>query len=81
LNQTDKINKYQEHLQSALQEIKQETDINQDWQNLKQVILETASEFTSAKGVRNANHWWEDDCKRAIQEKNKATGKCLTRKT
>ena len=27
LNQNEKINKYQEHLQSTLQEIKEETDI------------------------------------------------------
>jgi hypothetical protein len=44
-----------------LQEIKEETDINQEWQNLKQVILEAASEFKSAKGIRNANHWWDDE--------------------
>ena len=46
------------------------TDINQDWQNLKQVILEAAEEFKSPKDVKNANHWWDDECKRAIQEKN-----------
>jgi hypothetical protein len=39
-----KINKYQENLQAKLQEIKQETDLNQDWQNLKQVILEAIQE-------------------------------------
>jgi hypothetical protein len=33
LNQKEKINKYQENLQSKLQEIEEETDINQDWQN------------------------------------------------
>jgi hypothetical protein len=56
LNQTKKINEYQEHLQSMLQEIKEETNINQYWQNLKKVILEAVTEFKSAKGVRNANH-------------------------
>jgi hypothetical protein len=66
LNQTEKINKYQEPLQSTLREIKEETDINQDWQNIKKVILEAASEFKSAKGVRNANHWRDDERKRAI---------------
>jgi hypothetical protein len=81
LNQTKKNNKYQEHLQSTLQDIKQETDIKQDWQNLKQVILEAASEFKSPKGVRNSGHMWENECKRAIQEKNKARGKSPIRKT
>ena len=55
LNQNEKINKYQEHLQSMLQEIKEETDINQDLQNLKQVILEAASEFKSNKGAWNSD--------------------------
>jgi hypothetical protein len=31
-----------------LQEIKEETDIKQDWQILKQVILEVATEFKPA---------------------------------
>jgi len=33
-NQKEKIIKYQEKIQSKLQEIEEETDINQDWQNL-----------------------------------------------
>jgi len=64
-----------------LQEIEEETDINQDWQNLRQVILEVAREFKSSKDAKNANHWWDDECKSAIQEKNEARGKCLMSKT
>jgi hypothetical protein len=64
-----------------LQEIKEETDINPDWQNLERVILAAATQFKSAKGLRNTNNWWDDECKRAILEKNEARGKCLIRKT
>ena len=65
-----------------LQEIDEETDINRDWQNLKQINLEAAKEFKLAKDGKNANHWWDDDCKRAIKEKNEIRKKCLTtRKT
>jgi len=32
-------------------------DINHDWQNLKQVILEAAREFELSKDAKNANHW------------------------
>jgi hypothetical protein len=53
-----------------LQEVEENTDINQDQQNLKQVILEAAEEFKLPKDAKNANHWWDDECKRAIQEKN-----------
>ena len=81
LNQKEKINKYQGKVQSKLQETEEETDINQDWQNLKQVTLEAAKEFKSSKDAKNANHWWDDKCKSAIQEKKEARGKCLIRKT
>ena len=81
LNQKEKINKYQEEIKSKLQEIEEEKDITQDWQNLKQVILEAAREFELSKDAKNANHWWDEECKRAIQEKKEAKGKCLIRKT
>jgi hypothetical protein len=81
LNQKEKINKYQEYLQLNLQETKEETDINQDWQNIKQVILDATTEFQSVKGAKNSNHWWDDECKKAIQEKNEARRTCLIRKT
>jgi hypothetical protein len=45
------------------------------------VILEAAMEFRSSKDVKNANHWCDEERKRAIQEKNKARGKCLIKKT
>jgi len=38
----------------------EETDINQEWQNLKQVILQAATEFKLSKDVKNANHWWHN---------------------
>ena len=59
----------------------EETDINQDWHNLKYAILETATECKLPKDSKNANHWWDNECKRAMQEKNEARGKCQTRKT
>jgi len=39
-----------------LQETEEETGINQDWQNLKQMILAAATEFKLSKDVKNANH-------------------------
>ena len=45
IKQKDKIIKYQENLQSKLQKIEKETVINQEWQNLKRMILAAATEF------------------------------------
>jgi hypothetical protein len=57
LNLKEKTNKYQEHLQLMLQEIKEETDINHDWQNIKQEILDAATEFQLARDAMKPNHW------------------------
>ena len=64
-----------------MQEIEEETNINQDWQIRKQVILEAAMGFKLSKDVKKANHWWDEECKRVIQEKNEARRKYLIRKT
>ena len=45
------------------------------------MILEAAKKFKSSKDAKSANHWWDDECKSAIQETNEARGKCLIRKT
>jgi hypothetical protein len=45
------------------------------------LILATASEFKISKDAKNTNHWWDDECKRGIQEKNEARKKCLIRRT
>ena len=81
INQKEKINKYQENLQSKLQEIEEETDINQDRQNLKQATLEVGTEFRLSEDVRNAICWWDGECGRATREKNEARGKCIMRET
>jgi hypothetical protein len=39
------------------------------------VILEAAKEFKLSKDEKNVNHWWEYECKRAIQENNEARRK------
>jgi len=69
LNQKEKINKYQENLQSMLHEIEDEMDINQDWQKLKHAILEAATEFKLSKdnGMMNVR---VQSKKRMKQEEN-----------
>ena len=44
------------------------------------MILEAEGEFKLSEDVKNANHWWDNECKNAIQEKNEARGKWLTKK-
>jgi hypothetical protein len=45
------------------------------------VILDTMTEFQIARGVMKPIHWWEDEWKKIIREKNEARRICLIRKT
>ena len=47
------MNKYREKVQQKLQEIDEETDINRDWQNLKQ------ANTRSCKGIQITQRWKE----------------------
>ena len=58
-----------------MQEIEEETDTNQNRQNIKQALLEAATEFKPSKDVKNYIRWWEDECKRTVQEKKEAKKK------
>jgi hypothetical protein len=55
-----------------LQEIKEETDINHDWQKIKQEIIDAATEFQLPRDAIKPNHLWDNECKTAIHKKNEA---------
>ena len=55
--------------------------VEQDWQNIINVMLETAKDTIHLQTWITCNEWWDDECKEAIKEKNIARGKCLQRRT
>jgi len=61
-------------------EIEEETDVNRDWQKLRQVMLQAATEFKLSKDAKNGNTWWDEECNRAVQEKNEGRGKMSNKK-
>jgi hypothetical protein len=56
-------------------------NINEEWTNIKDAILEAATEIITTKQVIQRNAWWDEECRDAIKQKNKAREKCLQRRT
>ena len=57
------------------------THINQEWENIKSVIIESAEETTKIREKNIRNEWWDEECKAAISRKNNARRKCLQKRT
>jgi hypothetical protein len=56
-------------------------NINEEWTNIKDAILEAATEIITTKQVIERNAWWVEECRDAIKQKNEAREKCLQRRT
>jgi type I site-specific restriction-modification system R (restriction) subunit len=54
---------------------------NEEWTNIKDAILEAATEIITTKQVLQRNTWWDEECRHEIKQKNKAREKCLQRRT
>jgi hypothetical protein len=48
---------------------KQETD--EEWEQLKIAIVDAAREVIQTQGKSARNEWWDEECRKMIQEKMK----------
>jgi len=58
---------------------KQETD--EEWEQIKTAIVDAAREVMQTQGKSPRNEWWDEECRKIIQGKNKARKKWLQLKT
>ena len=68
---------YSKILNERLNTQEETHSVEQDWQNIKNIMLETATDTIQLQTRITRNEWWDDECKEAIKEKNIARGKCL----
>jgi hypothetical protein len=64
-----------------LNEKEEEDDINGDLQNVKESIIKVSEKIIGKKEYVWNEDWFDQDCKDAIAEKNKAWNKYLQRGT
>ena len=56
-------------------------DINTEWQQIKDSVLNAMTEVIQYKNKKPRNEWWDDECRKAMEEKNLARMKGLNRRT
>ena len=81
LNDEHRLNEYKNVLQMKLNEKQESNQIEREWCNIKECIIEAAEETIGVSGKKERNEWWDDECRAVILEKNKARLRCLKRET
>jgi len=74
---------YNKRLNKRLENQNQEEmeNVEQDWQNIKAAILEAAKETIQMQPRAPYKEWWDEECRKAIEEKNIERKKCPQRRT
>jgi signal recognition particle subunit SEC65 len=50
---------------------------NKEWEEVKNAIIEAANNIIKKQDKQNRNEWWDEECRRAIQETNIARKKYM----
>uniref|UniRef100_A0A8D9AL13 Craniofacial development protein 2 n=1 Tax=Cacopsylla melanoneura TaxID=428564 RepID=A0A8D9AL13_9HEMI len=74
------LDMYQEGLREKL-ENKNGTTIDEKWEHVKHIILDTAKETVGEKGNERNRAWFDQECRDIIERKNQARAVMLSRKT
>ena len=81
LENKDKKNEHQEHITGKLKQIERKQDVNEEWINIKKVILESTNEKIGEQRKERNQDWYNEECQIAMKEKNDATKQCLNKET
>jgi hypothetical protein len=79
LENKDKKKDYQDHVTEKLKKIERNQDVNEEWINIKNVILETAKEEIGEQRKERNQDCDDEECQIAMKEKNDARKKCLNK--
>lgn len=76
-----KCRAYRNKLYTKLSNLPKQHEVEQEWEQIKTAILETAIEVIQTQKGKQKNGWWDEECKTAIQGKNEARKKWLRQGT
>jgi hypothetical protein len=68
LHNKQKIYQYTQLLHHKLQDKHVQQNINKEWINIKDAILEAAMEIITKKQAIQRNTWWAEECRKAIKQ-------------
>ena len=81
LQNKEKLNQYRHSLYNKLKMAVERQDINTEWQQIKDSVLNAATEVIQYENKTPRNEWWDDECRKAMEEKNLAKMKSIKRRT
>ena len=81
LQSKEKLKQYRQSLYNKLETMKECEDANIEWQQIKDSVLNAATEVIQSEYKKPQNEWWDEECRMVIEEKNLARMKCLNRRT
>jgi hypothetical protein len=81
LQNKEKLNHYRQSLYNKLEIAEECQNINTEWQQIKDSGLNAATEVIQNENKEPRKEWWDDECRKAVEEKNLARMKCINRRT
>lgn len=64
------VKEYKSSIFNALRVTPDLNDPNEEWGNLKNIIIQSAAKTIQTQKPGCKNYWWDEDCRKAIEEKN-----------
>jgi hypothetical protein len=75
------LNLYQQTINEKLEDTEGKQNVQIEWNNIKNVIVEAAKEPLGEKKGKRNEEWFDEECRTAIQEKNNMKKIMLQRMT
>jgi len=72
LQNPSKLMEYRSLLHTKLINLVPKQEINDEWEQIKTTIVDAARGVIQIQGTPPRNEWWDEECKKIIQEKNEA---------
>jgi hypothetical protein len=68
---------YKKEMRKKLETREEEVDINEEWKNLKESIMDTAETVLGRRTTRKRKEWFDEECEKRIEAKNQARNRWL----
>ena len=81
LQNTAKLKQYRTCLYNKLTGKEVQQDIEEEWTNIKETIMEYVNQVIQTQNTSNRNEWWDELCKLIMTQTNEARKKYLQAKT
>jgi len=75
------LKQYRMYLHNRLIGKEAQQDIEGEWTQIKDTIIESANEVFQTQTTSNRNEWWDESCNLIMSQKNEARKKYLYVKT